>query len=489
MTHPSSLHRYLYRSWCLLLACTAGVYAQPRVVSPRLGHPSGARVAACHNLQTIENDRIRVGIDLCAGGAIAYLAPVHGENMINTLDLGRQAQVALYSGPNPYAENGVSPDTSLASQGWNPVQAGDAFGTASPVITFRKEANLLYVKTQPRQYALSNTLGEAYIESWIRLEGNVAKVHAKITLFRKDKKQYEVRFQEMPCVYLNGTYRNLWAYQGTNPYTKKDSLTRRQPPLTYGELFQPTEPWMAMTDDSSFGVGLYVKDCYDWNRAYFGTDKKGPQYENNVAYMAANAPMILDHNIVHEWDYELIVGTVDEIRSRVWQARAGASVADYQFSASREGWYYQQATDAGWPIQGKLHVNLTDKARDQIISPTVFWTANQIPKLYVRAAFKTPQNRFRMSWQGVDAAGKAGPLRQLAFSIINDGEMHTYEIPLSGQPGWSDQFIRQIRFRPVADGAPVNGFAEFDWVSTSGSRIASDQPCVVKCLPFTITRN
>jgi hypothetical protein len=490
MPHPSSLKRYI--AWIalsyLLRLCTEGAYAQPRLLPNRPISHASARIASCQDLQTIQNERVKIGIDLCAGGAIAHLSAIGGENMINTLDLGRQAQIALYSGPNPYGENGVAPEASLASQGWNPVQAGDVYGTASPVITFRKEQNLLYVKTQPRQFALNNTLGEAYIENWIKLEGNVAKVHARVTLFRKDKKQYEVRFQEMPCVYLNGAYRNLWAYEGTKPYTRIDSLTHRQPPLTYGAAFQPTEPWMAMTNDSKFGVGLYVKDCYDWNRAYFGTDQKGPLFGNNVAYMAAKTPMILDFNIVHEWDYELIVGTVEEIRSHVWSVRQPASSVNYQFTNSREGWYYQQAADGGWPIRGKLHVALTDKSRDQIISPTVFWDANQIPTLYVRAAFKLQHNRFRIGWQGTDARGKENPFRMLTFPIINDGEMHTYAIPLKGQSDWNDQFIRQIRFRPVADGATIDGVAEFDWISTSGSRLAADEPCLPKCLPFTITR-
>jgi hypothetical protein len=489
MTYSSLLNRYVY--WIVLyslfLLFTIGACAQPRILPKRpISNPS-ARVGFCQNLQTIQNDRVKIGIDLCAGGAIAYLSTIRGENMINTAGLGRQAQIALYSGPNPYSENGVKPDTSLAGLGWNPVQAGDAYGTSSPVITFKKEDNLLYVKIQPRQYPLNNTLGEAYIENWIKLEGNVAKVHAKVTLFRKDTKQYKVRFQEMPCVYLNGNYRNVWDYQGTNPYTKKDSLTRRQPPLGYGESFQPTEPWMAMTNNNKFGVGLYVKDCYDWNRAYFGNDKKGPVYANNVAYMAANAPMILDHNIVHEWDYELIVGTVDEIRARVWSARKVTPAIDYQFSSSREGWYCQQAADAGWPIQGKLRVTLTDTKRDQILSPTLFWDANQIPKLYVRAAFKTQQDRFGMGWQSIDATGKAGLFQQLTFPIINDGEMHIYEIPLKDQTGWANQFIRKIRFQPVADGPPINGVAEIDWISTNGASVASSEPCTTICVPFTIT--
>lgn len=86
-------------------------------------------------------------------------------------------------------------------------------------MAFSKQNDVLYVKTQPKHFPLNNVPGEAYIEQWIKLEGNVAKIHAKVTMFRSGKTQFEARYQEMPYVYINGSFHNIWTYQGNSLYT------------------------------------------------------------------------------------------------------------------------------------------------------------------------------------------------------------------------------------------------------------------------------
>jgi len=152
--------------------------AQPRASAPKANqYVAGARRAAlCESgLQTIENEQIRVGINTCYGGALTYLAFVNDqnggvrtENMVNNADLGRQVQLALYSGPADYSRNGAPAWVGL---GWNPIQAGDVYGNPSQVVTVEKLPNQLYVKTIPKQFAINNETGEATIEHWIRLEG------------------------------------------------------------------------------------------------------------------------------------------------------------------------------------------------------------------------------------------------------------------------------------------------------------------------------
>ncbi|MCK8490761.1 hypothetical protein M0L20_02790 [Spirosoma sp. RP8] len=469
--------------------------------------PRNPPVTAFNGLQTIQNDRIKVGVDSRYGGAITYLSVVNGPNMVNNFDLGRQIQIGLYSNPNPYSENGIQPRQDWVGLGWNPIQAGDIYGNPSNVLDFQKTDELLYVKTHPRHFPLNNVLGESYIEHWIKLVGNVVKVHAKATLFRSDKTPYEGRQQEMPCIYLNGHYHNIYAYTGNNPFAN-DALTKIRPPVSFGDIF-PTEPWMASIDDNGFGVGLYSEDSYDWKKGYFGSDLAGDEFTQDASYIANTPFIILDHNITYEWDYEMVVGSLPDIRAYMYAKPRPASGPNYRFDTSRRGWHYFNAVDTGWPIQGYLDIKLTNKQRDLIQSPGVCWKGSNNTKLYLRAAFQTQHNSFRLSWKNPGQSHiTRGSDQYLDFPINNDGQFHTYEIDLSKKQNWQESTISQIEFRPPPDGPDVSGWVKLGWLATSAdgpknSPVSGNVPvvttpvalapasptaCPPKCVPFVVQK-
>jgi len=491
----------------LVILGTSLAQVVPRIVTPPvLYNPPAARLGvALDGLQTIDNGKIRVGIDTRYGGAITHLKfltnrgdSVSTDNMVNNPDLGRQLQIGIYGGPLDYSKNG-SP--AWAGLGWNPIQAGDTYRNPSEVVTVEKQANLLYVKTIPKQFALNNVPGEATIEQWIHLEGNVVKVHARIVLFRTDKTQYAARQQEMPCMYLNADYHNMWYYKGDSPYTKGPlDVSRQLPQQTYlfGDVY-PTEPWMATTNDNGYGVGLYVPNNYDWKRGYFGSDLSGGEFNDAASYVAAVNFVLLDHDIVHEWDYELILGNLDEIRGYIYAQPAPLAGPKYTFDTSRKGWYYYGTQDSGWPIKDKLHILIDESKSNDIKSPYVFWKGSNVPKIYLRAAFNTKSTNFRLSWRRPEETVLTRlPERYVDFPVINDGQFHTYEIDLSSKPGWRDGNIGQIEFSTIPDGPSNNGWTEFAWINTV-ARAPEDQivinpppvppvPCVSGCLPMGVQR-
>lgn len=503
----------------LLTATT--LTAQTRL--PTQGHASPqARLGASNGLRTIKNDKIEVGVDLNYGGALTYLAfldnrggKVSTRNMVNNADLGRQVQIALYGGPADYSKNGSPTWTGL---GWDPIQAGDTYDNPSRVLTFEKQDNLLYVKTVPKQFALNNEDGEATIEHWLRLEGNVVKVHARVVLFRSDKTQYDARQQEFPCVYLNGEYHNMWFYKGTQPFTNGAmDVIRPVPPgnwVPFGDV-RPTEPWMASTNRDGYGVGLYVPNHYDWKKGYFGVELSGDEFSETASYIAATGFVLLDHNIVHEWDYELVVGHLDEIRSHIYAQPRPAPGPNYRFDTSRKGWYYYKTQDTGWPINGKLHIRLTDTPNNHIKSPFVSWPGSKVPKIYLRAAFRnnnsqSPDAGFRLSWRRTDdeVINRTSD-RYTNFPVQNDGQYHTYEIDLSQNPNWLSYQIGQIELQPNPDGPRVNGWLEVEWIATTkdGPLAAPAYPtvaadlapprvnkpaevlCEAHCVPLTIRQS
>ncbi|QDK78460.1 hypothetical protein EXU85_07505 [Spirosoma sp. KCTC 42546] len=484
--------------------------AQIRNSTP-LPLPKPSLRVGADGLMTIENSQIKVGINTNAGGAITYLTfqndqggKVNTRNMVSNpliggrTDLGRQIQIGLYGGPYEYSQNG---NPAWVGLGWNPIQAGDVYFNSAQVLLAEKQDNLLHTKTIPKQFAFYNEPGEATIEHWIRLDGNVVKVHVKVVLSRSDKTQYEARQQEFPCMYLTGDYHNMWLYKGSSPYTNGSlALERIQPPQTtiFGDVF-PTEPWMASTNDNGYGVGLYAKGNYEWKRGYFGADLGGDETSTVASYIAAANKVVFDHNLVHEWDYELILGHLSEIRSYVYNKQHSPPGPNYLFDTSRKGWLYYHATDTGWPISGKLHVHLDDATNARILSPFVFWKGRSNPKIYLRAAFNTQSDKFRIKWRRSDDITIYGTGdRIMEFPVINDGQFHTYTIDLSSNDYWLEADIGQIAFEPVTDKPQPNAWVEFAWVATSPDGPTPeivdpfvppvDNPCVPGCALVSVKK-
>ncbi|GAB3703720.1 hypothetical protein GCM10027592_34140 [Spirosoma flavus] len=459
--------------------------AQPRFsTNPRTNSPA-ARQGAPTDEYTIENGQIKVGVSTAYGGSITYMAfldskggKVHTTNMVNNPDLGRQIQIAIYGGPKDYSRNG---DPGWVGLGWNPIQAGDVYGNPSQVVSIQKQSNLIYVKTIPKQFAYNNEPGEGTIEHWIRLEGNVVKVHAKVVLSRSDKTQYAARQQEMPCMYLNSDYKTTWYYKGNSPFTNAplDALKPTFPNnYVYGEA-SPTEPWMASVNDNGYGVGLYVPNNYEWKWGYFGDQGNNSEFSTSSSYVAATNFVLLDHNITHEWDYEFVLGHYNEIRQYVYTQTRPDAGPNYKFSSTRNGWYYYTARDSGWPINNKLHILLEDPENDHIKSPYFFWKGRDTPKMYIRGAFKTQSSSFRLSWRRVeDKVLDRDPSRYIEFPVTNDGQMRTYVVDLSQNPNWLNYNIGQLELRSVSTAKGADDWVELEWIAQSANG-PNDTPVVV----------
>lgn len=99
------------------------------------------------DMRYIENDQVKIGIDLNLGGAIAYLADqTKKENMINSCDLGREVQMSFYSGPDPY-DNCTFMNSSWP---WNPIEAGDRFSHPSKVLQLTHTNDVINITIRPK---------------------------------------------------------------------------------------------------------------------------------------------------------------------------------------------------------------------------------------------------------------------------------------------------------------------------------------------------
>jgi len=142
-----------------------------------------------------------------------------------------------------------------------------------------------------------------------------------------------------------------------------------------------------MPESQSFCGGYYGK---------FG-GAKGGEKDSATAYIAPLQQEILDHNISYDYDYVLIVGSLQQIRGYVYDHAQKNKNPSYNFTNDRQHWVYVNATDAGWPVKGHLSVNLSQDAA--LISPNEVWDAEKAPVLKVDAAIKSTGKKAKVYWK------------------------------------------------------------------------------------------
>ncbi|AQG82146.1 hypothetical protein [Spirosoma montaniterrae] len=394
----------------------------------------------------LQNDKIRVGIDLNAGGAFTYLSEAGSTvNMVNNNDLGRQWQTAIYAGPVPYSVNGKNPVPQWVGLGWNPVQTGDVHNNPAPIISYQQSQNLVYVKNRPLIWPLLNEPADCTFEHWVELQDNVVHVRCRVVIERRDTTQYEARTQETPCIYLNGPYYRFVTYNGNRPFTNDATVefTDRDMINRYG-----TENWIALLNEQGRGLGLYRDNQYMFVSAGFGLPKVGTEYDNNSGYINNNMFLLVDHNGTYEYDYYVVVGTLADVRQFAYSRPRPAAGPNYVFTNDRQGWYYYNTRDTGWPIRNELNIrwqrNNTEQARFRLMAPMAFWRATDVPKIYIHAAFQTKATQASIVFRKPsDPDFLDQPNRTVTFPIIGDGQYRIYEVTMSGREGW-DGIINQM---------------------------------------------
>jgi hypothetical protein len=409
----------------------------------------GGQQNLAEKLTFIENDQIRVGVDLNIGGAITHASSKKtGENLINSWDWGRQIQMSCYSGPANYKREGKQKSENWANFPWNPVQAGDHFGTPSKVLEHSNDGKTIYLKCIPMLWPMKDDAAECIFETWIELDGAAFKFRGRITNQRSDKTAYGPYPQENPAVYTNGKWHRLMTYVGDKPFENAALTEVRktiQEPWPWMKWI-PSEHWSALVDDNNFGIGVWSPQSGNFDGGFSGTRGKGGPKDAPAGYMAPMQHTILDHNIANEYSATFIVGTLDEIRAYVY-THADKNPPAWNFSNDRQNWTFVNARDGGWPIQDGMKLTLGVKPV-RLSSPICFWKAEDVPKLYIRAAFKssgaTARICFREYSPQLFTAAAWGEWqkawwndeRSITFEIKNDGSECEYVVELSKSPAY-----------------------------------------------------
>lgn len=395
----------------------------------------------------IQNEHIKIGIDLNMGGTITYVSEAGKDrNLVNCHDPGREIQQSYYSGPKPFGEA----HPKWPNWAWNPIGAGDVYGNRAKVLDYRVSGDTIWVKTIPMQWALDNVPGECFFDSTIRLVSNTAIVSCTLTNFRPDHAQYIALDQELPALYTIGKLYRFYSYTNVSPFTDDEvSLieTEKKPGEFIWKRVVPTESWAAFADDDGHALGLILPGSMKWLGGFVGTRGVGGPFDNPTGYLAPLYREVLDHNIVYNYTYQLVVGSVADVRAQAKLSRVSTAI-DAVFHNSRQHWYYELASDQGWPIPGRLIVNASN-ASGALVSPMILLNKKNAATLSLKAAHHLAATQSR-EMELTFIPGREGGKEQssLRVPVQADGASHVYTFDLKNA-NWNDG-PGTLKMRPAA---------------------------------------
>lgn len=313
----------------------------------------------------------------------------------------------------------------------------------------------IYVKSRPLQWSCDNVPCECTFEKWISVDGHAANVRTRLVNNRSDSTAYPAHFQELPAVYTTGSYYRIFTYNGTKPFTneKLTEFNTAGPIWTPG-AFVASESWAAMVNDSLYGLGIFQPFTNRISGGFAGQHGDYGPLDAETGYLAPNHIEILDYNVVYDFNFSIILGTVQEIRDLVYQHSSGSHVClDYHFTRDRQHFYYVNAADTGQPT-GVWHV-IMEKDDPQTIGPTCVWTAEDYPELIINSSYSANigNNSAQVFFNAEGLGPKFDEQHSVSFPIIADGKFHAYKVNLSPNPQYKGAMFG-IRFDPIASGKP-----------------------------------
>lgn len=426
----------------------------------------------------LDNGTIRLGMDTSTrGGAITYLSPSGSTtNLINNYDRGRQIQQSYYAGQQ-VDRRAEGQHSAWSPWPWNPIQVGDAYGNSAQVVSSSIQAGVAYVKTIPLLWDMSYEPAECTFETWVQLDGAVAYVRNRLVISRTDDTWTQVvaRHQELPAVYTITQLSKLMTYVGGDAWRQQPAtrITRIVIPgnETFPWNYWPSvqypgpsfEPWAATVNTSDWGVGVFYPEAELMLGGQVGSSGGG-QYSPATKYMSPLRTMAFGKTEMFEYAYDLIVGTIDEIRLHVYGRMSEPTMWLWLNDGDTEGWTFSQHTAGEGVAGGLLRFDVTD-VDPILLSGRVTIAAPLTPYLHLRMRNGTASNVAQFFW--TNEFGGPGPINVVTLDVSTyDTEMADYVIDLSATPGWRGT-VRQLRFDPAS--GVTAGSVEVDGLALSNS--------------------
>ena len=278
----------------------------------------------------LDNGKIEVRMDLSRyGGSISYLS-LSGLslNLVNTADKGRLIQQSYYMG-----QDREMPNQHRSWRPWpiNPIQGGDVYNNPARVIESEHSRTMAYVKTAPKLWDLRNVEPPMTMEQWVLLDGYAVRVLVRFTAGPGAWERVP-RHQEMPAVYIISWFDELHTYLGSRPWTNARTTKITRKPLPNDPAFPwnhwpskeypgQTENWAAIINSGNqLGVGVIFPDAELFVGGLHG---RVGQMSNSAStmYVAPLRTMDIRPGQVVEYQYELMIGSLADIRRHAYSRR------------------------------------------------------------------------------------------------------------------------------------------------------------------------
>ncbi len=276
----------------------------------------------------IQNDHLKLGIDMGWGGTVVYLADLTSEingleNLVNKHDTGRLIQQSFYGTP-PIP--GVYETDIFNGSQWvyNPVQGGDQHNNSSRLIDVQVTETSIYIKAQPQDWSLDGVLTPSYMENTYILDGNCVRVDNRFVDFSGWEHPYSS--QELPALYTVSYLDTFVWYDGTKPWTN-DTLTYRNDLEFWGDAAYAgscqfrlresnTETWCAWINEvADYGLGLYVPKVDLLKAGRYQYDGSKDASADSCNYVAPINTVKMVSYVPMAYSYLLTTGTVEDIRA------------------------------------------------------------------------------------------------------------------------------------------------------------------------------
>jgi hypothetical protein len=132
-----------------------------------------------------------------------------------------------------------------------------------------------------------------------------------------------MRNQELPAVYPISALKNLFTYEGNAPFTNEPYKKLEVKNLAsgfWGRYKEVSENWMAFVDDTDFGMAVYNPQCVMFLAGMAGEPGK-ESTDASTSYIAPIKDEILYKNSVYEYEYYILIGSLDEMRAEIYKIK------------------------------------------------------------------------------------------------------------------------------------------------------------------------
>lgn len=417
--------------------------------------PGSRTEAATHFL---DNGLIRVGVSDSFGGAIEYLAESNGpgspgKNYINRHDTGRLVQYSYYGNPI----TGGGPVPAFDPWFWNPIQGGDVLNRPSGVLQLTNDGTTIYTRSQPLDWAKDNVRRDAIFETWITLEDRAVRIQSRVTNDGVDRSIW--REQEVPAVYVTTDLEHFKTYKGSNPFTggavteeQIDQLANNQV-----DFVRPTEYWAAWVDSNDFGVGVFSQDVQHQLAFRAGAQGVSGDFAPETNYLGPAPKFTVGPNMVDTSVSYLMLDTISGIRNLAESKAVYPTVGRWDFNEdnNRQRWGVTNVNDLA-VADGNWSLNAS-AGDPMLLSPQFQVPATNYTQVEIRMSVSSAPDTFgQLFWNRLaDDPFSFSGSRQKSFTVIPDGQMHTYTFDLSNQAFWNGT-ITQLRLDPTAGGSNTN---------------------------------